>query len=161
MSKLEIDLNAYEGQEIKIKIKNGVAVIESAEKEPEAGKLPEKGYFVTQYATIDEFIGIGVENWNREVHSHLYPRKNHAIIVGQLLAPLLVKQWELTGGYWKKRAHSIVVYSLVDSVWCVYNGFGCDIRPLEFPFPNRELAEQFLRENRPKLNEIARLWQEG
>lgn len=161
MSKLEIDLKAYEGQEIKIKIKDGVAVIEAAEKEPEVGKLPEVGYWVNNFSNVEEETIKGKESWENEYDRNVYPRENHAIIVGQLLAPLLIKQWELTGGYWKKRAHSIVVYSLVDSVWCVYNGFGCDIRPLEFPLPNRELAEQFLRENRPKLNEIARLWQEG
>ena len=161
MSKLEIDLKAYEGQEIRIKIKDGVAVIEAAEKEPEVGKLPEVGYWVNNFSNVEEETIKGKESWESEYDRNIYPRENHAILVGQILAPLLVKHWELTGGYWEKRADTVVKFSCLTNSFEVLNGFGSDIGPLDFPFPNYDLAQKFLDKNKSQLNELARLWQEG
>jgi len=86
MSKLEIDLKAYEGQEIKIKIKDGVAVIEAAEKEPEVGKLPEVGYWSNRASNIEKVRIKEKASWENIAQRNTYPRENHAIIVGQLLA---------------------------------------------------------------------------
>ena len=157
----QIKIDVSQMGDVKIENKDGVVIITPVEKRE--GGLPEVGYWVNQHSEIVEIPGCDI--MKDEIHRNVYPRKNHAIIVGQLLGPLLVKHWELTGGYWDKGCQYSVYYSTINKKWKtrderLYDS-GSRLGLLQFPFPNQELAKQFLEENKPQLNEISRLWQEG
>lgn len=154
MAEIKIDLKKYEGQEIKIKIQNGVAIIEGEEKV----KYPEKGYWVDVDAAIEEIDGDNTKMWDHENHRNIYPNVNHAILFGQVLAPLLVKHYVLTGGYWENDCEYAVYWCQTDRKWDVSKYESYQLAPLKFPFPSRELAEQFIEENKEQLNKITELW---
>lgn len=151
-NQIKIDVSQL-GQNVKIENRDGVIVITPMEEE--GTKLPEVGY----YSDIrSDIYSVKDPTWGAQEDRNLYPRKNHAILVGQILAPLLVKHWELTGGYWEGSP----------LITLVHNGIGWVLRanmpsipPCAFPFTSKGLADQFFRENQDQLNELARLWQEG
>ena len=151
---IKIDISKVES----IKIEDGALVITPKQEEVKP-KLPDEGYWVDKDSAVRS-----IENpkWHLGTSQNIYPRASHAIFIGQLLAPLLVKHWELTGGYWVERAAYVVRYSHVDYKWSV-NGSasGIVISPLSFPFKDSASAHRFMEENQLQLNALTRLWREG
>lgn len=148
---IKVDISKVES----ITIENGVLVITPKQEEVKL-KLPEVGYWID---TDSNLLTEVPYEWDISENRNLYPRKNHAILAGQILAPLLVKHWELTGGYWnKKPAHSVCH---IDGEWLVDISQLHPLGMIGFPFESKDLAIEFIKENKDQLNELARLWQEG
>lgn len=154
----QIKIDVSQMGDVKIENKDGVVIITPVGKR-ERG-LPEVGYWVDEDSDIVE-IPVVDGIFESERHRNVYPRKNHAIIVGQLLAPLMAKHWVLTDGYWEKKCEYAVYWCQDKRKWGLSKYGLYQLSLLEFPFSNIELAEKFLEENRPQLDEISRLWQEG
>ena len=151
---IKVDISKVES----IKIEDGVLVITPKQEEVKL-KLPEVGYYADEYSVVCESRP---NEWRLAQERNLYPRKNHAILVSQILAPLSVKHWELTGGYWAERATYVVRYSHLDYKWGVASSVsGIIINPLSFPFKDSASAHRFMEENKLQLNALTNLWQEG
>lgn len=149
MKQIKIDVS--EMGDVKIENKDGFITITPVveEKPVESKKWPKVGYFTYTDATVREYTTLHNHNWDDDINRNVYPYRQHAELFGQVLAPLLVKHYVLTGGYWEGKSKYAVMYNTSDH----HLGF-CN-----FPFPNRELAEKFLEENREQLNKITELWQ--
>lgn len=153
MKPIKIDVSKM--GDVKIENKDGVVTITPIHQE----KWPNVGYYCDGDSDILKWHPNDSEQWERL--RNVYPYRQHAELFGQVLAPLLVKHYVLTGGYWDENPERKVCYNSDQCCWRVLNSrFYClDLSVCNFPFQNEELAKQFLEENSEQLNKITELWQ--